>query len=124
MGYDHPAGGTSITTVYKYGRTTLKEDIGQRQEGQNYYAVEEVWQILYSMVRGLEYLESNQIGYGVLHPRHVFIDEGVKLMDPSAIAEDPLSVTSGRLYSPEIVKGYEEIDILRSDVFVLGLCLI
>ena len=75
-------------------------------------------------MRGLEYLQKEGIGYGVLHCGNIFIDEGIRLLDPSATAEDPLVLAPNRLYSPEILAQYEDVDILKSDVFVLGLCLI
>ena len=33
-------------------------------------------------------------------------------------------IRKDRLYSPEILLGYEGIDILKSDVYVFGLCLL
>lgn len=48
--------------------------------------------IVYSVTRALEYLEHLNIGYGVLDCDKIFLGEKVKLLDPSAIAEDPLIV--------------------------------
>jgi len=54
----------------------------------------------------------------------IFIDEKVKIIDPSAVGEDPMMISSNRLYSPEILIGEEDVDILKSDVYVLGLCIL
>jgi hypothetical protein len=55
----------------------------------------------------------------------IFIDGGkIRLLDPSAIAEDPLAIAHHRLYSPEILNGHDEVDILKSDVYVFGLCIL
>ena len=48
----------------------------------------------------------------------------IKLLDPSAIAEDPLVITNNRLHSPEILLQYTNIDIIKSDVFIFGLCML
>jgi hypothetical protein len=69
-------------------------------------------------------LEQLNIGYGVLDCDKIFLGERIKLLDPSAIAEDPLLVTENRLYSPEVLMEQEGIDILKSDVFIFGLCLL
>ena len=45
-------------------------------------------------------------------------------MDPSATAIDPLQISEGRLYSPEIINQSDEIDLFQSDIYVLGLILI
>ena len=44
------------------------------------------------------------IAYGVLDCDKIFLGEKIKLLDPSAIAEDPLLVTDNRLYSPEVLE--------------------
>jgi len=46
------------------------------------------------------------------------------LLDPSAVAEDPHTLVPNRLYSPEVIYQQDPIDILKSDVYVLGLCII
>lgn len=79
---------------------------------------------MYSVVKSLEYLERLNIGYGVLGCDKIFIDNKIKLIDPSAVAEDPLVLTPHRLYSPEVINHHSSINILKSDVFVLGLCLL
>jgi len=49
-------------------------------------------------------LENLNIAYGVLDCDKIFLGEKIKLLDPSAIAEDPLLVTDNRLYSPEVLE--------------------
>ena len=41
-------------------------------------------------------------------------------MDPSATATNPLLITEKRLYPPEIINNWEEIDMFKSDIYVLG----
>ena len=65
-----------------------------------------------------------KIGYGVLGCDKIFIDKKITLIDPSVIAEDPLTLAPHRLYSPEVIRGHSDIDIVKSDVYVLGLCLL
>jgi hypothetical protein len=45
-------------------------------------------------------------------------------LDPSAVAEDPHTLVPHRLYSPEVIYQQDPIDIIKSDVYVLGLCII
>ena len=54
----------------------------------------------------------------------IFLGERIKLLDPSAIAEDPLVITNNRLHSPEILLQNHDIDIIKSDVFIFGLCML
>ena len=54
----------------------------------------------------------------------VFIDGKIRLIDPSAIAQDPFSLTPHRLYSPEVIRQLPDIDILKSDVFALALLIL
>ena len=68
-------------------------------------------------------MEKIGIGYGVLGCDKIFIDKKVKLLDPSAVGEDPLNLMSHRLYSPEVIS-QQSTDIIKSDVYVLGLCII
>ena len=65
-----------------------------------YFRSEELWMIVYSITKALEYLENLNIAYGVLDCDKIFLGEKVKLLDPSAIAEDPLNINVNRLYSP------------------------
>jgi hypothetical protein len=48
----------------------------------------------------------------------------VKILDPSATASDPLLISEGRLYSPEILNDQENIDIFKSDVYIIGLIML
>lgn len=89
-----------------------------------YFRSEELWMIVYSITKALEYLENLNIAYGVLDCDKIFLGEKVKLLDPSAIAEDPLNINGNRLYSPQILNYEENVDIIKSDVFVFGLCLL
>jgi len=69
-------------------------------------------------------LENLNIAYGVLGCDKIFLGEKIKLLDPSAIAEDHFIITDNRLYSPEVLEERDCIDILESDVFIFGLCLL
>lgn len=114
----------TVRTLYQYAPLTLAEWISNRKAESTYFKEEEIWTIIFSVVKSLEYLEKFNIGYGVLGCDKIFIDKRIKLLDPSAVAEDPLAVTPHKLYSPEVINQYSSINILKSDVFVLGLCLL
>lgn len=43
-------------------------------------------------MKGLSHLEEKNIVYGVLGTDKIFINETVKLLDPSATATDPLQI--------------------------------
>ena len=51
-----------------------------------HFQEEELWAIIYSVIKSLEYLGKLNIGYGVLGCDKIFIDKRFKLIDPSAIA--------------------------------------
>lgn len=78
----------------------------------------------------LAYLQKQNIGYGVLSLEEVYLtaDGKTKVMDPS-VASNPLILTTDRYYSPEMLKlllqpTSHDINIFKSDVFVLALCII
>jgi hypothetical protein len=79
--------------------------------------------IIYSICSALSYLEEKGIIYGVLGCDKMFVDQQIKIIDPSATAMDPLMITEGRLYSPEIIAQEDEIDMFKSDVYVFALCI-
>jgi hypothetical protein len=114
----------TVQTLYQYAEFTLAEEIRNRRGSNQHFKEEELWAIIYSVIKSLEYLERLSIGYGVLGCDKIFIDKKIKLLDPSAVAEDPLTLGPHRLYSPEVINRREPIDILKSDVFVLGLCIV
>lgn len=117
-------GSIHIRSIYQYSHPSLKQEIALRKEKLMYFHSSELWMVMYNIVRALEYLEKLNIGYGVLGCDKIFLGERVKLLDPSAIAEDPLQVTNNRLHSPEILLEYSDVDILKSDVFIFGLCIL
>lgn len=55
----------------------------------------------------------------------IFINRSlVKIIDPSATATDPMLVVQGRLYSPEVLDGEDNIDMFKSDIYVTGLIML
>ena len=95
-----------------------------------------------SVLKALEYLESQSIGHGCVSRKDVVIsnDGVVKLIDPSLASSSPLDLISGYHYSPELLSlnckaahnkkssisnsEVENIDFFKSDVFVLGLFIV
>lgn len=76
----------SIRAIYNYGTLTLDEEIKKRQRNEFHFTSNEIWTIVYSVTRALEYLSTLNIGYGVLRCDKIFINNKIKILDPSAVA--------------------------------------
>jgi hypothetical protein len=83
---------------------------------------------------GLAYLQKESVGHGCISPIDIFIaaDGTVKVVDPSIATSSPFNLLEGYYYSPEIMNYFrdqdstctEDIDIFKSDVFSLALCVV
>jgi len=82
---------------------------------------------------GLAYLQRECVGHGCISPIDIFItkDGVIHIVDPSIASAEPFTPQEGYYYSPEVldltpqrVRCHQELDIFRSDVFSLGVCML
>ena len=82
---------------------------------------------------GLSFLEKEQVGHGCVSLLDIFItvDGTLKIVDPSISSATPSEFNEGYYYSPEMLLFFsnpkihpEEIDIYKSDIFALALCIL
>jgi hypothetical protein len=62
--------------------------------------------------------------YGVLSLNKIFIEDKIRVMDPTAFNINPLNISQLSLHSPEIRMNKTNIDFYQSDVYLLGLCIL
>lgn len=62
--------------------------------------------------------------YGVLSPNKIFVEDKIRVMDPTAFNINPLNISRLSLHSPEIRMNQADIDFYQSDVYLLGLCIL
>lgn len=55
-----------------------------------------------SVTNSLLYLQSKGIVYGVLSSRKIFVEEKIRLMDPSIFNFNPVNISRMSLRSPEL----------------------
>lgn len=94
----------TIRAIYQLDRMTLKDSIDNRRDKGEYFAEPELWILLSSLVNSLIYLQSKDVVYGVLSTSKIFIEDKIRLMDPSAFNINPMNVSRLSLHSPEIKK--------------------
>ena len=51
-----------------------------------------MWVILLELLKALQYLKHKNVIYGVIDTNTVFLDHGVKILDPSCTAIDPYQI--------------------------------
>lgn len=79
-----------VLVVCDYPFKSLKEEIDERVVGHDLFSEAELWSILYSCVKGLDFLMGVGIDYDAVSSRNVLLDkEGrIKLNDPWLNASD------------------------------------
>ena len=89
----------------EYSTHTLEEELSARRKSNTRFSLEELENILVSVLKALGYLESQSIGHGCVSRKDVVIsnDGLVKLIDPSLASSSPLDLISGYYYSPELL---------------------
>lgn len=60
----------------------------------------------------------------MLSPNKIFIEDKIRVMDPTAFNINPLNVSRISLHSPEIRMNQTDIDFYQSDVYLLALCIL
>lgn len=123
-----------VVTFFEYSTHSLLQEVEARYAESRLFEESEVWSILCSSVLGLAYLQKESIGHGCVSPIDIFVapDGTVKVVDPSIATSSPFNLLEGYYYSPEIMEFFkqsepvatEDIDIFKSDVFSLGLCVL
>jgi len=103
---------------------------------ENYFTLEEIENILVSIIKCLQYLEDKKIGHGCISLLDIGISENgrIKLFDPVLASNSPFSLKQGYHYSPELYENNIELlnggsinsnlDMLQNDVYVLGILIL
>ena len=76
-----------IQLLFEYHENDLEKDINQRALNDSYYTEDELWDIAESIIKAMSYLQRNDINYGYLTPKSIFIS-----------AADPTDPNSNPIY--------------------------
>lgn len=89
----------------EYSTHTLGDELVARRKSNNKFTVEELENILVSVLKGLRYLEDKAIGHGCVSFQDIVVSAigTVKLIDPSLASNSPFHLISGYYYSPELL---------------------
>lgn len=77
-----------------------------------------------SLINSLIYLQEKGVMYGVLSNSKIFVEDKIRLMDPTSFNINSMAISRLSLHSPEMSANEPEIDFSQSDVYLLALCII
>jgi hypothetical protein len=101
--FEHAAtlnGEELVRAVYEAGKVTLREEIeGRRSRGER-FREEEIWILMSSVVGSLLYLQERGLVYGVLSSSKIFVEEPIRVLDPSLFNITPVNASTLSLRSP------------------------
>jgi hypothetical protein len=89
----------------QYSTHTLHEELLARRDSNTRFTLQELENILVSVVKALHYLQTHCIGHGCCSVKDLLIsgDGTVKLVDPCLATSSPLRLVTGYHYSPELL---------------------
>lgn len=95
-----------IAVFTEYSTHTLHDELMARRKSNTKFTLEELENILVSVVKALHYLEAESIGHGCISAKDIVVSQNgiVKLIDPSLATSSPLQLMPGYLYSPELLQ--------------------
>jgi hypothetical protein len=91
-----------VRAIYQVDKLTLKQEIARRRVEGSQFSEEEIWILVSSLVNSLIYLQERGVMYGVLSNSKIFVEDKIRLMDPSSFNINSMAISRLSLHSPEI----------------------
>lgn len=97
--------GDSVVVLTEYSSHSLEDELLARRRSGVRFTLEELENVLVSVLKALSYLESKSIGHGCVSKKDIVLSPNgtVKLIDPSLASSSPLNLIYGYYYSPELL---------------------